>query len=375
MITIATPPAPARPASRDRELCLTLRPRSGESLDDLFERLADDLQGATLLKLMIFGTLGAGPAADDAMHRALGEVDWPVSWLEGGSCHGHPVAGLHAFALTGGEVDRIQIDGHVVGSVFQDAGARHCLLGGVVPRRRFPARGDQTRQTLAQLEGNLAQAGFALGDLVRTWFYLDDILAWYDEFNRVRTEIYSGIRFRTGSLPASTGIGARNPRETALLLGARAMQPLDAAAPAREIGSPLQCPAPAYGSSFSRAMEIPADDRRLLTISGTASIAPAGATLWPGNIHKQVNLTMEIVAAILQSRGASLAEITRAVAYFKDPTDVHVFTNWCADNGLAEMPVICTHGTVCRHDLLFELEADAILDAVPASERNGTVTR
>jgi len=367
MTTIAAPPAPTRPAVCDREFCLTLRPRPGESLDDLFQRLADELQGATLLKLMIFGALDAGPAAADAMHRALGGTDWPVSWLEGGSCHGHPIAGLHAFAFTSGDVDRIRIDGHVVGSVFQDASARHCLLGGVVPRRCYPARADQTRHTLAQLEGDLAQAGFALGDLVRTWFYLDDILSWYNEFNHVRTEMYAGIQFRTGSLPASTGIGARNPRHTALLLGARALQPLAGAVAAQEIGSPLQCPAPAYGSSFSRAMEIPAVGQRLLTISGTASIAPAGATLWPDSIHRQVNLTMEIVAAILQSRGASLADVTRAVAYFKDPTDVHVFTDWCADNGLAEMPVICTHGTVCRPDLMFELEADAVLDDAPAT--------
>ena len=57
------------------------------------------------------------------------------------------------------------------------------------------------------------------------------------------------MKFRTGSLPASTGISARNPAGSALVAGAWALQPLEAFARAAEIASPLQCPAPNYGSS------------------------------------------------------------------------------------------------------------------------------
>ena len=355
----ATAPDICVPAAH-REFNLTLRPLAGESMDELFHRLARTLQGATILKLMVFGATAASPAATAAMQRTFGHVDWPVSWMEGNAGQARPIAGLQAFALTSDDVDRIWIDGHVVGTVFHDELARHCLLGGVVPSRRFPSRADQAKHTLVQLDADLAQAGFALADIVRTWFYLEDILSWYDEFNRVRTEIYQGIPFRTGSLPASTGIGARNPRGTALILGARASQPLPAAATAEEIGSPRQGPAPAYGSSFSRAMEIPTSSGRLLTISGTASIAAAGEILWPGDLDKQIALTMETVGAILQSRGLTFGEVTRAVAYFKHPADVPVFTNWCATHGLAEFPVIPVPATLCRAELRFELEADAV---------------
>ena len=369
--TIAPADAGGRPVTRSpapvvsvpsghRELALTLRPRPDESMDELFHRLARTLQGATILKLMVFGATAASAAATEAMQRTFGHVDWPVSWMEGNSGSSRPIAGIHAFALTCEDVDRIWIDGHVVGTVFHDGVARHCLLGGVVPGRRFPSRADQAKHTLVQLDADLAQAGFALADIVRTWFYLEDIRSWYDEFNRVRTEIYQGIPFRTGSLPASTGIGARNPRGTALILGARALQPLQGTAPAEEIGSPLQCPAPAYGSSFSRAMEFPTASGRILTISGTASLAPGGETRWPGDIHEQIELTMRTVAAILQSRGRTFGDVNRAVAYFKNPADMPVFTQWCATHGLAEFPVIPVQGTICRDDLLFELEADAM---------------
>ena len=375
MMPLATTIAPAGAATRTatrapapeisipaihHEFALTLRPLPGESVDELFHRLARTLQGATILKLMVFGATAAGAAATEAMQRTFGHVDWPVSWIEGNSCNALPIAGIHAFALTSADVDRIWIDGHAVGTVFHDDVARHCLLGGVVPSRRLPSRADQARHTLVQLDADLAQAGFALADIVRTWFYLEDILSWYDEFNRVRTEIYHGIPFRTGSLPASTGIGARNPRGTALILGARASQPLPGTAHAEEIGSPLQCPAPAYGSSFSRAMEIPTGSGRILTISGTASIAPGGETRWQGDIHKQIELTMQTVGAILEARGRSFGDVTRAVAYFKNPADVPAFNQWCLAQGLAEFPVIPVQGTICRDDLLFELEADAL---------------
>jgi enamine deaminase RidA (YjgF/YER057c/UK114 family) len=209
------------------------------------------------------------------------------------------------------------------------------------------------------LEDALALAGFSLADTVRTWFYLDDILAWYDEFNRARTEIYSRIKFRTGSLPASTGIGARNSAGTDLALAAWAVQPLDNDAHAKEVGSPLQCPAPAYGSSFSRAMEISSPAGRRLLISGTASIAPGGETSWKDDPRRQVELTMEVVEAILQSRNFSFSDVSRATAYFRRRADAWAFAEWCSKKGHTALPVVVVYCDVCRDDLLFELEADA----------------
>ena len=346
---------------RSPEVSLNLTSLPGEGLMEIFTRLALMLNDreATIIHLTVFGCVSASAAGTEAMRRIFGRILWPVTWVEGASCAENPIAGLQVFALTRGEVNHIELDGCVVGSVFESGAARHCVLGGLVPAQILLPRAEQTRRTLDLLQQALAQAGFSLADTVRTWFFLDDILAWYDEFNRARSQIYSGVKFSSGSLPASTGVGASNPSGAALALSAWAAKSLQGSAEAVEVASPLQCPAPAYGSSFSRAMEIPSASGRRLFISGTASIAPGGQTLWPGDAAKQIALTMAVVEAILQARGCDFSDVTRATAYFKHHADAPVFAEWCVARGLDSLPVVAAQCAVCRDDLLFELEADA----------------
>lgn len=312
-----------------------------------------------ILSLMIYGSMAARAEVQREMDAALGTAQWPVTWVECASCDGAPIAGVQAFAVSGRTVTRVRVGHRIVGSVYEDGGARHCLLGGIGPTALSLGAPAQVQQMFGNLEWALDQAGFALADVVRTWFYNDDILAWYGDFNRVRSAHYAGVKWRTGSLPASTGIGARNADGAALAVAAWAVRPLNGVVVAREVGSPLQCPAPAYGSAFARAMEIDSGGWRRLLISGTASIFPDGKTAWIGNARKQVDLTMEVIAAILQSRGMGYGDVTRATAYYRDPAFVSLFNDWCAARELQAMPVVHTHSVVCRDDLLFEIELDA----------------
>ena len=339
---------------------LTFTPSPGENLADLCRRIATRLRerAAVPLHLLIFGNATAASNGMDALEKSFGRVDFPVTWVEGADCGDNFIAGIQLYAFTG-EVGRIFVNGHVLGSVFTEGGARQCLVGGLMHSDKILPPAEQTRQTLETLQAVLARGGFDLADTVRTWFFLENILAWYDEFNHARTKIYSGVKFCTGSLPASTGVGAKNPAGTALALAAWAFRPLEKSARAEEIASPLQCPAPAYGSSFSRALEISSDASRRLFISGTASIAPGGKTLWVGDTRKQIELSMDVVEAILRSRGFTLADLTRATAYFRHATDAGIFSEWLAANRLEQMPVVSAQCDVCRDDLLFELEAEA----------------
>lgn len=343
------------------EYVLTETMRRDEPVSALVHRLASrlhDTQGK-ILGLLIYGSVVHQAESSAALREVLGEVDWPVTWVEGASCEGAPLAGIQAFAISGRPVTRIRIGRRVVGSVYEDEGARHCLLGGLGPVATSLQPPAQVQQMFANLELALELAGFSLSDVVRTWFYNEDILPWYAEFNRVRSAHYAGIRWRTGSLPASTGIGARNPAGAALQVALWAVRPLAASSCAREIGSPLQCPAPAYGSSFSRAMEIDSGGFRRLLVSGTASIHPDGRTAWVGDVRQQVDRTMEVVAAILQSRGMDFHDVTRATAYYRHATDRRHFVAWRIAHGLSAMPVVDTHSVICREDLLFEIELDA----------------
>jgi enamine deaminase RidA (YjgF/YER057c/UK114 family) len=343
------------------EFVVTERPRRAERVYASFERLAEQLAagGAEIVHLMIYGEPTVRREIAAAMRAVLGDTQWPVTWIESPTGIDGAFGGLQAFAVGGAEVKRVRLGQRVVGSVYEDAGARHCHLGGIGPTSLALQPAAQVQQTFGNLEWALDMAGFALGDVVRTWFYNEDILTWYPEFNRVRSAHYGGVRWRTGSLPASTGIGARNPGESALTVAAWAMRPLDLLVRAREIPSPLQCPAPAYGSSFSRAMEINSGDWRRLLISGTASIHPDGRTAYEGDARQQVELTMDVIAAILQSRQLTFNDVTRATAYFQHPMFKPYFDAWCASHGLGRMPVVSTHCDVCRADLLFELELDA----------------
>ena len=354
--------APAQPRvfKNGSQTSFTIKPHPDEAILETCQRLRRHLalQDARPLHLQVFGAVSACAPAMAALHKVFGRVDWPVTWVEGAACGGATIAGIQAFGFSG-DVESVTLEGRAVGSVFTDGGARQCVVGGLSPADPTLARGEQTRQTLEALQAALALAGFELADTVRTWFFLEDILSWYDAFNLARTKIYSAVKFRTGSLPASTGVGARNPAGSALALAAWAFQPLAPDARCAEVASPLQCPAPAYGSSFSRGMEIATGNGRRLTISGTASIAPGGKTLWVGDVRKQIELSMDVVEAILRARGLSWTEVSRATAYFRHAADAAVFSEWIAANGLGQMPVVSTQCDVCRDDLLFELEADA----------------
>lgn len=361
MSEIATSTDFPPPISRDGEqVNFTFKLFPGEKLADFCRRMWAALreQRAEPLLMLAYGRLEVHPKFCESLKEICGRLDWPVTWVEGSDCQGSSLAGVQVFGFTG-KIDRIAIGDKPVASIFTEGGLRQCLVGGLAPEVGERSRGEQTAFTLDQLQKALRLAGFDLEDVIRTWFFLDDILDWYDEFNQARTKIYSAVKFRTGSLPASTGVGARNANGGAIALAAWAVQPESAGLGAMEIASPLQCPAPAYGSSFSRAMEITTATGRRLLISGTASIAPGGKTVWHNDVSKQIELTMDVVAAILRSRGLTLADLTRATAYFKHSKDSEAFAVWAREHRISDALVVSTQCAVCRDDLLFELEADA----------------
>jgi enamine deaminase RidA (YjgF/YER057c/UK114 family) len=153
-----------------------------------------------------------------------------------------------------------------------------------------------------------------------------------------------------------------NPAGAALTAAAWALKPRAANGPALHatVASPLQGPAPAYGSAFSRAVEVQGAGYRQLVISGTASITPDGRTAHVGDVPKQIELTMQVVAELLRSRQMTFADVTRATAYFKSPADAPAFAAWLQRHDLATLPVVSACCAICRDDLLFEIELDAV---------------
>jgi enamine deaminase RidA (YjgF/YER057c/UK114 family) len=96
-------------------------------------------------------------------------------------------------------------------------------------------------------------------------------------------------------------------------------------------------------------------------VSGTTSIAPGGQSVHKDDITAQVNLSLDVIEALLLSRGLDFSDATRATAYLKTPRHANSLDDWFKPRGVW-FPAVRIHAGVCRDDLLFELELDAIME-------------
>jgi len=323
-----------------------------------------------------YGYLGAAGVPQPAQGRALALTGWgscdtltragvgqigtdtPQLWLCTETATFPPV--WSRFIATGTETRLITRNGHSVGICYEDAYAEYCLLTGVLPADLTASRPDQTTALFEGIEDALTDAGMTFDNVARTWLYMDKILEWYDPFNRARDAFFRSRNVYDKLVPASTGIGSANLCGAAITACAIAVKPKDGRLTVQAIPSPLQCAALQYGSSFSRAVEIGTPEYRTLLVSGTASIEPGGATVFVDDVEKQIQLTMDVIGAILTSRGMDWSDATRAVMYLKKPEYMEPWQAWLQANGLTAMPLINVEADVCRDDLLVELELDAV---------------
>jgi enamine deaminase RidA (YjgF/YER057c/UK114 family) len=126
------------------------------------------------------------------------------------------------------------------------------------------------------------------------------------------------------------------------------------------VSSPLQCSPGDYGSSFSRAVELASPSCRRLLVSGTAGIDSGGQTVHVGDVAAQIELTMRVVSAILESRRMSWSDAVRCIVYFKRAEDAPAFETYCRVHGLDRLPLVLTENDICRGELLFEIQVDAL---------------
>ena len=343
------------------ELFITALPDGG-GFRSMFENVFHAVREheATILSKDVFGVPAVTKEGIEALYDVWGDVTWPVTWLDEGDSAGAALTGVTARAVTDVDVERIVLDGRTVGSVFDDGAARRCVLGDLRPTDTSLPRRDQATATFDMMERALVMVDMAFSDVVRTWLYLDHLLEWYDLLNDVRNEFYRQRGLFDRVVPVSTGVGGANAAGAAIIADACAIRPHGDDIKITPLPSPLQGSALEYGSSFSRAIEIDAGDHRRVLVSGTACIDPAGATAYVGDEARQIDQTMRVVAAILESRGMDWSNVTRAIAYIKDGTKAHQFADYLTANDLTDMPVVTTENDVCRDDLLFEIEADAI---------------
>jgi enamine deaminase RidA (YjgF/YER057c/UK114 family) len=329
-----------------------------ENMQEVFDRVSDQMaeRDATIAFQYLFGGRQFYPKAVSAVKK----LDWPLTLLHGDACSGTTVTGTQFIALAGAELNPIMDGDRLVGNWYDTDDARYCLLGDIRADDLTLGREEQAQKVFEKMEDLLQQADMEFTDIARTWLYLNNLLEWYDEFNAVRTRFFKKHGTFDKMVPASTGIGAGSAAGEEIVCALLAVKPKHDGVKVFAVPSPLQCPALDYKSSFARAVEIDQPGSRLLTISGTASIEPGGDTVHIGDTEKQIELTMDVVHEILKSRDMSWADTSRAIAYFKDDREAYLLEQYCIKNNLPELPVAISHADVCRHDLLFEIELDAV---------------
>ncbi|MCJ7754794.1 MAG: Rid family hydrolase [Thermoanaerobaculales bacterium] len=343
-----------------------------------YEEIGQRLEASNLVILheRIFGDVSTASSVAAIRTAALGEdsknAAIPPTHIEGRPCTGNGVAGIHVIAARPSTIDSVEtIDwrGAPCGRHIVGDDAMYLALSD--PARLVPAEArarpaDEAREALFLAEELLREHDWSFADVRRTWFYLDDILSWYDDFNRARNDAFRSFGLLNGSprsvIPASTGIRGRNARGHRCTFDLLATRPL----PGRELSikrlhNPLQNEAPEYGSSFSRGLSVATNRCRYFLVSGTASIDEEGNTVHAGDFEAQAKRTIDNVESLLASGGAVFDDICQASAFIKFPEDVEEMRRILRQRGLEDLPLVCTIEDICRDDLLVELDATAVI--------------
>jgi len=244
---------------------------------------------------------------------------------------------------------------------FEDADASFVWAWGIAPPDLGKPRGEQVTELFGEIERVLGEHGMTFANVVRTWFYNDDINDWYAEFNAARTRFFESRNVFETFLPASTGIGHPNPFGAALVAGFFAMAPKSAKAGKEIVKSPLQTDAMTYRSSFSRAAETHSASGRRLFVSGTASILPESSDVaYLDDPVRQIDCAMRAALAIVESRGMTKTDVNRAIVYLKRPEYHEPWQAWLKEHGLPSDYATEIVAEVCRPEWLFEVELDAV---------------
>lgn len=336
------------------EHCIAVRGNNAVEMDALVRNTASSLKADIMGRFVFAGTEHYGN-----FMKLVPPPNGNISWLQGDACRDGEITSMQAFAISGTEMKKVN-GGSGTAYMYEDNHARYCRLCGMMPQNPRAPKPEQAAELFESVSESLSACGFKFTDTVRTWFYIDKVLTWYKEFNTARTAFFEKTGIFSKMVPASTGIGASNQNGAALLCDLFAVQPKTDEVRICSVPSPMQGSALNYKSSFSRAVEMSFPTYSRLFISGTASIDSGGETVYLGDCMRQIDLTMRVVEAILHSRKMDWHDLFRGIAYFKDFNDKHLFDEYCERHEIPRFPLATAHADICRDNLLFELEADAV---------------
>ena len=303
----------------------------------------------------------ADPAQlEPIIEKAYGRPTPVTSYVSQPPAEGHAVScEMWAFSSQA-QLKRAQ---HVTSASMRTA--KWGFVGGMATAEgESPGRG--VHRILNEARRELCPAGLAFEQMVRTWYYIGDILgageeeSRYDQFNASRNEFYRDMWPDLCRSPASTGIGMTTHR---VAFEGLLISPEGDRAQISWIDNPLQTPpflyksqaAPESNPSFSRAAAVGLADSVLLFISGTASIRGSDV-VHPGDAAAQTETTIENIAALIH--GGTPRDMHQVRVYVKRLEDFEVVRDCCRAH-LPDVPCAYLIADVCRAECLVEIEGVA----------------
>lgn len=333
--------------------------------EEIFSGIRDVLESknASILQERVFATAEALEIVRPIRANVYGKFDDGVdpTWLVVPVGMSGQISGVQMHAVTGSQsLQILRLQDKPCGRIMRGLFGKCLALSGISAPEAGSAP-EQCRRMYEKSDSLLKQAGVDMLSVARTWMWLGNILQWYDDFNGIRSQFFierglirKGMKSR---MPASTaiGIGPNNG-------GSCTMDIIAVIEPANSIeyldkGGKQNSPY-SYGSAFSRASKANTLAGSTIFVSGTASVAVSGKTIHLGDPEAQIQSSIDNVRAILTQMNCKDDDVVQAIVYSKTPEIEKLFSNKCAD---LPWPHIMAIADICRDDLLFEIEATAVV--------------
>ena len=351
-----------------------LQPEAGQTLlqqaDDLLRQMenlfkAGECSLDALLQMRIYVTDAANQCADLRAHRLVTDFSGlgVVSFVEQPPLGGGKLAVLLWFVA--GEVEGREVrqlpDGQCVRLTAD--GLTYLLQTVRWTEGNIPETPElQTRQAFQSHEAQLRSLGLNLRDhCQRTWIYVRDVDNQYAEVVKARNEVFS----QCGLTPeahfiASTGIGgASECTKAAVAMDFFSVGGLPAESVSYLHALDYLNPTHEYGVAFERGTRLSLPREQLYLISGTASIDHTGACVHRGDVLTQAGRLFLNIEKLLQSGGASLADVPYFVVYLRDVADKAAVLRYLRLR-FPDVSCLVVSGRVCRPEWLIEVECMAV---------------
>ena len=113
-----------------KKFYITAHPDNGSNNLSILEKISSFISenNAKVIAQDVFGSCELHNKGIKSLNKLFGEINWPVTWIEGDGSYGKKLTGTQVYAVSDGNVEPIKLDGQVIGNMFEDEDSYYCFL-------------------------------------------------------------------------------------------------------------------------------------------------------------------------------------------------------------------------------------------------------